>query len=144
MKEYLLAFLASMMSFVAPVQPFFLLISLMVSWEFFIKYSIDAQKASTFDSVVKLVGFLFLIFIALVADDAFHFKTSNLARFADMGFPKDISPLAYLISVALVVHQFRDLEKVYKRKFKRSLMDTITKVIPNLLEYFGYKKAEKK
>jgi hypothetical protein len=141
LKEHILIMLTSLGVFITPVQPFFLLLSLMVTYEYLLRYTLFKSKVKGFEGhfevwepVVKIFGYLLIIFIGLIADDAFKFKTSNFPMLSRYGFPQAISPIAFCLCLALTIGEGQDIDRLVKKKYGRSLVDTLTKVFPKIID----------
>jgi hypothetical protein len=143
-KEHLSSLLWALGAFVLPAAPLIALLQLMVIIEYVLSHSVnrnekDFQRFTMMDAATKSVGFILIIFLGIIADSAFKIKVENITVLVQMGLVQPITPIAYLLSMMCIISEGKAIDKVYKKRYKSSLLDQFN-FLPSLLEKLGYKK----
>lgn len=144
--DHISILIVGLFQFIAPAGLLFLITSGLVVAEYWFSQSAykqdkDIQKFTMMDAGMKMAGFVLIIFLGLVADSAFHIRAENIRVLVEMGLTKEVSPLAYLFAVMCIVHEGKAVDRVFKKRYKASLLDQIN-FIPGLLDKLGYSKKK--
>lgn len=144
LKEHISILLIALGQFIAPASALFVLLQAMVVGEYILSQSIrkeekDFQKINSLDALIKAVGFIMVIFLGLICDEAFHIKAENIQVLVRMGLAKQVTPITYLLAMLCIIYEGKCIDKVWKKRYKASLLDQIN-FLPGLLTGLGIKK----